>query len=284
MGLFKFRKNREKTKEEGPNPYIDENTPEYIEAEIEVALPGGHRNIEVPMDFKIKGPRYKNPLDPAPIQFSKPVQKVSNEINKNEINEDIHLNHVLASNNPFKSVLSEEPNHQSISPSLNVAAAAIPIAVYSKCDELRKGMLNVYPTILSEYNVSIQDWTRFLEDIVIIGQRIPKRRQFMAGLNLSGDAPNYQLYKYWMKTYGRMQYPLVKDLVKQWNELFFNLRGVVVAFQTPEEIWEMRGNQEEEYEKPKRSHWDALKKNQTKSISIDKTRVLIFAPAPGLSQ
>lgn len=213
-----------------PTYFVD-----YRESDVEVAMPGGTRNVALPLDYKIKGVRHKNPLEPPPPQFTKPaLSRSTGELVTN------------------------------------------PIAIYSKSDELKNGLLEVYPTILEHHQVPPEDWARFAEDVVIIAQQIPKRRKFLAGLNLASHSPNYHVYKLLMKRYGRMQYPLVKSLVQQWNQHYFNPRGLSVLFETPEDQWDVNTVQNPEYKRPRRrTRWNSFKRRQVRVISEDKTRLLI---------
>lgn len=278
MGIFKTKRVNHKHDIALPaNPENFRETPKYVDSELEIALPGGTRYLQLNLDFKIKGKRFKDPLDPEPPQFSN-LPPAPPEYHQDAKQEKSNLDGTqdFSSNNPFRQIAPplQEQLGKSSAPS---NAITRPIAVYSKTDELLDGMLEVYPAVLESYNVSAEDWTRFLEDVTIIGKRIPNHRQGIAGLNLNGQSFNYQNYKYLMKKYGRMQYPFVKDLIAVWNKRFFEPRGLLMVFQVPEEIWNVRAEQEEDYKKPKkRSEWDALKIDQTKVIPQDKTRILIF--------
>lgn len=231
-----------------------------MNADLVIAMPGA-KFVPVSMNYKVKGKRHKNPLDPEPIQFTQELSFSRNYTFTNE--QEAGLSLELGSNNPFKKAVTAQLKH-----------SFSPFAIYSNTDELRKGMLPVFPVILESYGVSETDWIRFVEDVVIIGQKIPWTRQLAAGLN--SQEGSEQFYKYWMKKYGRMQYPLVKDLVSEWNERYFRLRGLLVIFQEPEDIWELRSQQEEGYRKPERSQWDAVKIDQTKVITADKTRIIVM--------
>lgn len=226
------------SKDAGPDVPI--YFPNYRETDVEVAMPGGSRNVPIHISYKVKGTRKKNPMDPPPPQFSQPP--------------------------PYLDAARRGPGQ----------SLERPIAIYSHTDELSMGMIEVYPTVLANYEVYEEDWARFVEDIVCVAKRIPVRRQLMAGVNLNAESYNYNLYKFLMKKYGRMQYPLIKDLVAAWNRQFFNLRGLHVLFETPEEQWDVRTVQDPGYVRPKkRTEWSGVGKNQCKVITEDKVRLVI---------
>lgn len=299
-------------KQKPPKPIVVlTKVPFYIDADLVIALPGGggggggggnggngasgtHRFQEVEMNFKLKGARFKKPLEPLPEQFFEPLPLPlplplpgPGRLGQGSFvsgQEYGHGHSSLGNRNPFKDIQSLQPLQPPPPPPQQQQHAKFkPFAIYSKTDELSDGFLPFYPTIFSTdptISISIPSWTRFIEDMISVARRIPKRRQIMAGLNLSADNFNYQLYKYWMKEYGRMQYPLVKELVETWNQRYFRPRGILVVFQEPEEIWNVRAVQEVDqgYVRPKeRSSWDALKINQMKVITQDKVRILVFS-------
>lgn len=244
----------------GEEEYIiqPQYTPEYIDADLHVAMPGGPNYVQVPMNFKVKGKRHKNPLDPLPSQLAGASNGDSEDAADNQ-------EPVQDSNNPFKSGDQERP-------------PLAPIALYSNSDELTEGVIPVYPVILESYGVSSEDWVQFIEDLVITAQNIPKMRQATASFYLSGSSYNYNLYKFYTKKYGRMQGPKIKEFVKEWNRLYFKPKGLFILFQEPEEIWEIKGKQEPDYEQPvRKSDWDSMKVDQTKVKTEDKTRILIFS-------
>lgn len=223
-------------------------TPEYIDADLHVAIPGGLNYVNVPMNFKVKGKRHKNPLDPLPSQLVEASAKFqSSGGGEND---------------------AENPERPSLAP----------IALYSNSDELTEGMIPAYPIVLESYGVSSGDWIQFIEDLVITAQDIPKMRQATASFYLSGSSYNYNLYKFYTKKYGRMQGPKIKEFVKEWNRLYFKPKGLFILFQEPEEIWEIKAKQEPNYEKPvRKSDWDSMKEDQSKVKTEDKTRILIFS-------
>lgn len=258
MGLFKSIKRRETSS--SVLSVSPPEVPQFVNADLVIAMPGA-KFVPVSMNYNIKGKRRKNPLDPEPIQFTQKLSYSRHYTFSND--QETGRSSELTRNNPFRKVVTAQQD-KSFSP----------FAIYSNTDELSKGMLAVFPIILESYGVSETDWIRFLEDVVIIGQKIPWTRQLAAGLN--SQEGSEQFYKYWIKKYGRMQYPLVKELVSEWNERYFRKRGLLVIFQEPEDIWELRSQQEEGYEKPQRSHWDAMKIDQSKVITGDKTRIVVM--------
>lgn len=151
-----------------------------------------------------------------------------------------------------------------------------PIALYAKSDELWRGMIPVFPTVLLTHHVTKKAWVRFLEDIVLCS-RIPfspeKAGAYMALIVWGG----YQWHKYMLKLQGRKRYAKVEARVELWNEEYFAPRKVRVLFQGPDDISAVRETQEEDFRAKKRSPWDFLRKNYTVVRAKDKARVVIMS-------
>lgn len=151
-----------------------------------------------------------------------------------------------------------------------------PFTIYAVCDALCKGVLPVYPSVFATYGINEDDCIRFIEDLIAIDSQMSTTRKIITNAGLSSYG-GYQCYKYMMKQNCRNQYPKVKELVNRWNKCYFEKRGIFILFQTPEDIWAVRQQQDPEFEVPKQSKWYFITKDHTKSVALNKARIIVFS-------
>lgn len=153
-----------------PNPWNIIDSLPDYTDKLTLSIPNNPQLIPIPMDFCIPGEAY-HPADP----LSPPPHQFDRQVPA-ERNSDY-----------FR-----------------------PLTMYALDQDLCRGVYPVYPIMLQDKDVWQDDWTRFIEDLVV-SARYP---------GLPGrDSRSKQLYK-------TERYPKVLTLLDHWNLNFFNKRGI----------------------------------------------------------